>query len=302
MRFLRSAWDRLPRQLRDVIAKVGRDNVTGLAAMVAFTFLSSLFPFLLLVTFAVGKILGDNAVAGQVVNDLGDLLPNSSAASLQNFVDSLNRNANTIGLIALVAFIFTGSSMWSALDTAFGRIYATGSRPWAKQKLFALSMTAFMIVFFVAAAALVTFMTLLESGGKDLPFYLDKVSAHAKLIALAGSALLNLALFGLLYVYGPNRRIGWHLAWPGALFAAVAVTLLLQLFPLYLQLTNVTRYGAAFGFVVLLVSFFYAVSLVTLVGAELNSLRSRMAMGRSAIRPGTPAAAPQAALVTPERD
>lgn len=282
---LRSVWGRVPKQVRAVLSKVGEDNVTGLSSMVAFNLLTSLFPFLLLLTFIVGKVMGDESVEQRVVEDLSSLLPSIAAQSVTGFVDSVRRNADAIGLVALVLLLWTGSSAWSAIDNAFGQIYGTGARAWGRQKLFALSMTVLMVVFFTAMLALSTVMTVIQSSNADLPFYLGEISDYAKAITIAVTLLTTLLLFSILYVRVPNRAMHWRAAWPGILFAAFGVTALLQLFPLYLNAVNISRFGAAFGFVFLLVTWFYLVSVVGLVGAELNAIRTRTAMGEHALSP-----------------
>ena len=92
------------------------------------------------------------------------------------------------------------------------------------------------------------------------------------LIGYAISIFGGVLLFGIIHLYLPNahQRIGD--IWPGVLAAAVAFTVLTQAFPIYLQLTqNSNRYGAVFGVVWLLLTWFLLLAHIIVISTMVNA-------------------------------
>ena len=67
----------------------------------------------------------------------------------------------------------------------------------------------------------------------------------------------------------PNQRISFRNSWLGAVLAAVALTIYLYLFPLYVTHFLGNDKGQI-GFAVILLFFFYYFAVILLVGAEIN--------------------------------
>jgi predicted lipid-binding transport protein (Tim44 family) len=60
---------------------------------------------------------------------------------------------------------------------------------------------------------------------------------------------------------------------PGALLAGVLFEVVTQLFPLYVTLNKgLNQYGKTFGLIFLLMTFFFFLGLITMLGVELNSI------------------------------
>jgi uncharacterized BrkB/YihY/UPF0761 family membrane protein len=77
-------------------------------------------------------------------------------------------------------------------------------------------------------------------------------------------------LFEAIYIVVPNQHISFRNSWPGAVLAAIALTIYLYLFPFY-----VTRFlrndTGQVGFAVILLFFFYYFAVILLLGAEINA-------------------------------
>jgi uncharacterized BrkB/YihY/UPF0761 family membrane protein len=66
----------------------------------------------------------------------------------------------------------------------------------------------------------------------------------------------------------------WRSVWPGALFFAAITAGGNYIFPLYLNnISDLHRIGGTIGFILIALVWFYAISLVLLAGAVINSLR-----------------------------
>jgi YihY family inner membrane protein len=253
--------------------KAYEDNLTGLAAMVAYNLLLSIFPVALVALFIAGRILRSGDVQESVLLDLEQLFPSAAESTLSEAVRRLQQSSTTAGILALVAAIWFASSFWGALDTAFCRIYHRPCRSWVRQKLFALGMFAVVLLFIVASVAVPALQSLLITRADDLPFGLSEVDGLIYGVTLvAGVVVLFVALCAT-YQLVPHGRMPWRAVWPGALAATIAMAIVDYGFPLYLQNVTVLRAGTTFVFVLIALVWFYALAIILLAGAVVNELR-----------------------------
>ena len=249
------------------------DNLTGMAAMVAYNLMLSVFPLALVALFVAGRVLSSEDIEASVVDDLQRLFP---AAAESTLVDGLRRvrdSSTTVGIVAVVAATWFSSSFWGALDTAFCRIYHRECRSWVRQKLFALGMLGVVLLFFVASVSLPFLQGVVVNGAEDLPLGLGDVRGVVFVFSLAGGLALNFAILCLVYWRVPRGPIPWRCVWPGAAGATLAVGVVDYAFPLYLQNVTSLRIGTSFVFVLIVLVWFYALAIILLAGAVVNELR-----------------------------
>jgi membrane protein len=265
------------RRIRRAVASFWRkayaDNLTGLASMVAYNLILSIFPLALVALFVAGRILRSRDLQESVLLDLQQLFPSAAEDTLSQTVVRLQQASTTTGIVAIVAAVWFASSFWGALDTAFCRIYHRDCRSWIRQKLFSLGMFAVVLLFIVATVAVPALQSLLITSAEDLPFGLSEVRGLFYGVSLAaGLTILFLALCAT-YALVPAGRMPWRGVWPGALGATLAMGVLDYVFPLYLQNVSTLRLGSTFVFVLIALVWFYAVALIVLSGAVVNELR-----------------------------
>jgi membrane protein len=253
--------------------KAYEDNLTGLASMVAYNLLLSIFPLALVALFVAGRVLRSRDLQESVLLDLQQLFPSAAENTLSQTVVRLQQASTTTGIVAIVAAVWFASSFWGALDTAFCRIYHRSCRSWIRQKLFALGMFAVVLLFIVATVAVPALQSLLVTSADDLPFGLSEVRGLVYGVSLvAGLTILFVALCAT-YALVPAGRMPWRCVWPGALGATLAMGVLDYAFPLYLQNVSTLRLGSTFVFVLIALVWFYALAIIVLSGAVINELR-----------------------------
>jgi membrane protein len=253
--------------------KAYEDNLTGLASMVAYNLLLSIFPVALVALFVAGRVLRSPNLQESVLLDLQQLFPTATERTLSEALTRLQEASTTTGIVALAAAVWFATSFWGALDTAFCRIYNRACRTWIHQKLFALGMFAVVLLFIVATVAVPALQSLLVTSADDLPFGLSEVRGLIYGVTLAaGLAMLFVALCAT-YALVPAGRMPWRCVWPGALGATLAMGVLDYAFPLYLQNVSTLRAGTTFVFVLIALVWFYALALIVLAGAVVNELR-----------------------------
>ena len=249
------------------------ENITGLAGMVAYNLVLVLFPFALLVLFIFGRILQSPDVESSVLNDLQRLFPAVEMTTLNNALDRIRDSSTTIGVAAVIAAIWLGTSFWGAMDTAFCRIYHVQCRGWLEQKRFALMMLLVVTLFLAASVAVPALEGALTSSAENLPFGLSRIHAIANVLLLVAALAGTFVLCCSIYYFVPKGHVPWPGVWPGAVFVTLTMGIANAVYPFYLaQVSSVGELGGTIGFVLVALVWFYLVSLALLAGAVINSL------------------------------
>jgi membrane protein len=251
-----------------------KENITGLAGMVAYNLMLAVFPFALLVLFIVGKVVNGTDVEHSVVLDIQRLFPNIELATLQNAIDRVRASSTTIGIAAIVGGIWIGASFWGAMDTAFCRIYHVECRGWVQQKRFSLVMLLGLFLLLLASVTVPTVESAVLSSADNLPFGLSDFGFIRTLVVVLGGLIATFMIVSAIYWAVPKGHMPWRSVWPGALFFALLTSAGNYIFPLYLtNVSDLHRIGGTIGFILVALVWFYAISLALLAGAVINSLR-----------------------------
>jgi YihY family inner membrane protein len=293
---------RVRRSLKKFWTKAYEDGVTGLAAMVAYNLMLSIFPLALVALFVAGTVLGSHELSASVLADAKRIFPHAARSTLEGAIRSVERSSTSVGVAALVSSLWVGASFWGALDTAFCRIYHLPCRSWVRQKLFGFGMVAVVLLFVAASVVVPTVQSLLASGAHDLPLGLSQVRGLVYWMTIAAGLVVLFVALCITYFAVPKGVIPWGCVWPGALGATVAMGVVDFAFPLYLGHVSTLRVGTSAVFALIALVWFYVLALILLAGAVVNDLRfevvcaererKRAAGQRTAPRLKAPAARP----------
>lgn len=259
------------------------DNCLGWAAALAYSWLFAIFPFLIFLITLTPYLpaRAKEHVQKQLEDSIMMTLPTDSAKMVwqtihRNLEDVLTKPRTGLLSIGLLITLWAASGGMAMTMDALDRAYdVTESRPFYKQRLFAVLITT------VVAALILAVIILLPVTSVAL-LWVEKhlTQWHIPLAALVGvdvgryalAFALMLTSLAVMYHFGTNIKRRFVLLTPGALFCAVVWLLLGFFFRLYLNHFNSysKTYGAAGGVVILLM-FFYIDAVVLLIGAEINA-------------------------------
>ncbi len=259
--------------LRAFWERAYRENITGMAAMVAFNLALAVFPFVLLLLFVFGQVLDNSSIQTTVLNDLQGLFPAAEQDELNRALNRIRANSTTIGIVAAIGAIWIGASFWGAMDTAFCRIYHVECRGWVEQKRFAMVMLLVVVAFLAASVIVPVAEGVVASGAADLPFGLDQVGVLRAVFVLAVALTATFAVCCLIYYFVPKGHVPWRGVWPGALFVTLTTAVANAAFPFYLGQSSIDQVGGALGFILVALAWFYVVALALMAGAVINALR-----------------------------
>lgn len=263
------------------------DGITGLAGMVAYNLLLSIFPLAFVGVFVTGRILQSADLEQSVLGELQRVFPAATERTLLDALQRIQQSSTSFGIGALIASIWVGSSFWGALDTAFCRIYRSPCRSWVRQKLFAIGMLAVVLLFAAASVAVPVLQSIVVQGTEELPFGLDEVRGLVYVGSLVAGFVLLFVVLCAIYWRVPKGATPWRAIWPGALGATLAMGIVAYAFPLYLQnFSTFAGLGTTLVFVLIALIWFYVLALVLLAGAVVNELRFERGQSAPAPEPG----------------
>ncbi len=280
----------LRREWRGIAARtwreIGDDNVSLLAAGVAFYSFLAFVPLLAVIVLIYG-LAADPADAAVHAQVLLQILPTDAARIIGEQLDMLAgaSDAKTaFGLLLAIALALYGAMR--AATSIIGAVNAAydmeDSRGFVKGSLLSLAFTAGTAIVGVIALSAIGAMSLIGT-----LISLPPISAElAVALPWAATALIAALLIGCVYRYGPDRPpVPWRWLVPGAFLASGGALLATFLFGLY-----VSRFGdynatyGALGTVVSFLMWLYISAFVVLVGAELNCEIERVC--RADLNPG----------------
>lgn len=246
---------------RRVLARMKADNVSLLAAAIAFWGMLALVPTLVALVSLYG-LVADPAEVERQVRESTEALPEEAqqliVTQLRAVVDAPSAGLGTGLAIGLAVALWAASTGMRTLIAAVGVVYGDRAEDqgFVTERGKALGLTLGGIAF-VGAAVLV--VTLLPGGS---------------LLGLVRWALLGAGLVvgvGTLYRLGPATRLETRLLSPGAVVAAVLVVAVTMAFSLYTSTFG--SYNETYGSlaaVVILLLWLQLSAMTILVGATLN--------------------------------
>ncbi len=237
-----------------------KHECTKQAAALAFYGLFSIFPLLLFVVYISSLYFSSETSRDVIDANLYKIFPLVSD-DLIILIDRTIAARGSIGLISAVGLLWSGSSIFSSLETTLSRIWGTKPRSYLRRRgLAAISVLvlgiAFFASFFLGPLTSWLFDGILFAYGQFLGSILEIV-------------IVTIAVL-LLYRIFPNEYVRWGPAFLGALISAILIVLVKFLFGFYVNLV-ISNYGLVYGslaWFLALALWVYIISVLLLMGAE----------------------------------
>jgi len=255
--------------------EIGKDDVFGQAAKLAFYFLLALLPLLLFLTTLFGYFAQSGELRADLLDYFRRVVPRSAFRMIVRTLDEISANAGGGKLsLGIAGALWAASNGMAAITDGLNAAYEIkDTRPWWKVRLLAVLLTIAFAIFTM------TGLTLVLAGGR-FGWFLASMAGFENTFAtgwnyfrwLAALALVLTAV-NLLYRFAPDLE-SWRWRWltPGAV-VAVGLWITASLgFRLYLRYMNTysATYGSL-GAVIILMLWFYMTGAAVLIGAEVNS-------------------------------
>jgi membrane protein len=273
---------RFPAPIRMMVTAVRMWSAAGAGrhgAALAYYTLFALAPMLLIVIAIAGAVYGEEAVRGEVVGQINQLLGQDGA----ELVESLLRNARENGG-GLLAAVLGGVTLALGATGAFMQLQGALNRIWRVKAKARRGIVRFLINRAQAFGMVVALgFLLLVSLAIDAGLSAATAWTALHLPGLPILNVINVAIsltvvalvFALIYRVLPDVELTWRDVGLGAVITAVFFTVGKRLIGLYLgEASPASAYGAAGSVVVLMIWVYYSAQIV-LLGAALTRVVTR---------------------------
>ncbi len=253
-----------------------RDQVSRMAAALAYYTFLALAPLLVLAVLIAGTIFGEATARGEVVQRTRAELGDRGAEAVQGILQSARRPREGLAAmgVGLLALLIGASRSFQELQKGLGRILAGSEEKQRDRKGIFRRLISLGLVLSVGLG-----IALLMIGGMTLDTtrrYLGPTSGF--LISRSVDYLLTFgfgALFlALLYRFVPDKRAGWKDVGIGAALSAALFVMARFLVSFYIGRTTIgSSYGVA-GLVVVILIWVHFSAQIVYIGAEVTRLRA----------------------------
>jgi YihY family inner membrane protein len=242
-----------------VVATARRQQITFLAAAVAYYMLVSLVPLLALVV-AVGTGIWGASAVDWLLGWTDDVL---TPDAQQLLAEALSGGEGRVGatVISTLVVTWSGLRVFRGIDKAFAQVYGTAG----EKSLLGELRDGLLVVGSIGTA--VTVATVISVALDVLP--LGPLAGPLARLFVFGSLV---ALFLPLYYVFPAQDLTVRAALPGAVVTALGWTVLGALFGGYVAVAGGAGVYGPLGGILLLVTLLYAGAVVLLVGAVVNAV------------------------------
>ena len=256
---------------RDLLQKFFADRGPHLAAMIAYFALLSFVPL----TFLSLSLLGLTGRADEssfLVREIKKTLPGTPIDRIIDLVHSVQDNAATLGIIGGLALLWASLSLFSVLESAFNIVYGRSNRSFLHGKARA---------FLFMVGSLVTLFVALLAGSLGVAALQEYAAGFISNAAIAYMLSIGVSLIGVFvflvscYFFLTNEDLTVREVLPGAIFASILLEATFQVLPLYQRYADLNPALRAFGAPAILLVWFYVMSNVIVLGAEINWWRAR---------------------------
>ncbi|EAE2813923.1 YihY/virulence factor BrkB family protein [Listeria monocytogenes] len=254
-----------------VSARVGRNDVSGNAAQLAYYMLFSIFPMLLIAATLLAYLhIDKDSVFNMIKEFAPDQIMDFLEENLNNLLTQKNGGLLSIGIIATLWSASNGmNAVMKSLNKAYG---VTNKRNYVVQRLLSMFFTLAMLATVGATLLLLVFgqqigMFLIN----HLNFSEDFLSFWNNL-RWTVTLIVIFVVFTFLYWVAPNRRSTLISVLPGALFSTIGWTVASVGFAYYIN--NFGNYSATYGsigVIIILMLWFYLTGIILMIGGELNA-------------------------------
>jgi membrane protein len=290
---------------RHLAASARTDDVTGLAAEIAYRSFLELFPFFVFLATIGGALESGFHVqnpAQQMLDLLTNSMPQGAADPIRQQLEGVLGSQQGLVGLPMLGVLWLAAGSGATLLKAMNRIYEIEeTRPFWERYLVGLWLTLLggsvlaVVILLMGAGQMLG----QQAGGDAAPGWFWPVASFLRWPLLL---VILVVEAGVVFRVAPNSKPSWRFITPGALLFALGWLLASALFVFYVDRAGgyAGTYGVLGGVVVLLL-WLQLTAFALLLGAELNDLlehpaedrqraqisKSHGARARQELRPGS---------------
>ncbi len=266
---------------RETFSEFNNDNCFRLGAALAYYTVFSLAPMLIIVMAVTGFFLGEEAMRGEIYQEIKSLLGTAGAQQVQTMVEAASARESSAWatLLSAVSLVFGATAVFYAIKDSLNTIWKVKATPrngiikFITDRI--LSFAIVLAIGFILLVAQVLNAAILAMGEYLSGYLPDATAFLIQLGNLSISLLITTLLFAIIFKVLPDVTNRWSDVWVGAVFTAVMFALGKLVLGWYIGSIDIgSTYGAAGSIIVILIWVYYAAQILFL-GAEFTFVYAR---------------------------
>lgn len=240
-----------------------------LAGMIAYFGVLSIIPAAFLFISALA-LAGGLENQEWIVDQLRFAIPEQGTNTVVRTVEQLRENSGSLGVVGVLGLVWSTSNFFSCIESALNIIYGVNNRHFFFQKAWVLFlMLAALVALTIGTLLVAVVLPILEAVDQQAERTLH-LPITDSWISIAFSMLVAFAFCLSCYRFLPNVTVSTREAWRGALFAAIAFEVLIQILPQWVASDRGGVVISAFAGAFIVLIWFYVMAFILLAGGVYN--------------------------------
>jgi len=289
--------------LAQTVRRWARGSSSQLGAGLAYFFVFSIAPLLVVAIAIASRVFGEAAIRGEVAAQLESFMGPEGAATVQEMLRNAahSTSASWITGLSTGIILYAASRGVAALRDALNTIWGVKTSHhrswwwtiwgWGRAMLLVLAFGGLLVV-----SLLLT--TILSSVAAFAPDAIDHVVPRAELTNLAVSAVVMFLLFAMIFKWLPDVALRWRDVWAGSAVTTALFLVGKEILAAYLTHVGAASvYGAGSSLALLLLWAYYS-SQILLLGGELVRVYTEQVGSHAGQQRAVSQASPAASVIT----
>lgn len=264
--------------LKEAVAEFGKSTAFKDAAAISYYSIFSIPGLLIIIVWVAGNFFGEDAIRGQITEQIGGMMGKDTAESVQELIASamIDKENFIMKAVGVGSLVFAATTLFFQLQQSLNQLWdieASPKKAWLKFILDrANSLGMILVIGFLMISTML--MSTLISLFSD--FIKSNVGIRTYLLVdvlnyVIGFGMVVL-LFALMFKVLPDIKITWKSVWMGALFTAILFTLGKFLLSFYFaEFKPTSTFGRA-GTVILIMLWINYTCMLIFFGAQLTKV------------------------------
>jgi membrane protein len=252
-----------------VVKRYDASHANNWATVIAWNALFSFVPIVIAVVAVFSFLLTRQDFTTQVASTVSRIASSrQERVDIMRTIDGVAQHRNLLAGVAAVGLLWSGSSLFAAMDNGLSAIYGVPARSFLVKRLRGM----FLVIIFSALLVPLLLSSALLSAGNHFSLLPTGVPGGALVALQVVSGTIDATvIFLVIYRLLPNRGHTIGRILPGALTAGLLLEALTGLFPIYERsTTGAATYGVLIALLFLLLTFFFLLGQITVIGALVN--------------------------------
>lgn len=248
------------------------------SAGIAYFAIFSIPGLLIIVTWVASIFFGDEAVNGQITENISGFMGKDIAENLQSMVASavVNNDSIAMKIVGVLALIFGATTLFFQMQKTLNGVWEVESAPKKAMQRYIIdranSLGMIVVIGFLLLVSLILSSVIAFANDWLARFFGLGTFEFIKVIYNAVSFGVIWLLFAIMFKVLPDIRIRWKSVWLGAFVTAILFTLGKFILGFYFEKSNPTSLFGAAGSVILLMMWINYSCQLIFFGAEFTKV------------------------------